>query len=326
MVPPDDISSCGLGLGANMVRDIRVGLAGAFNFAVGEGLVITNPVSKTIPPRAPLSCANPLTLAEAWAFVSVRDKSWYGDAFTLNLQTGLRPGELFALIWDDFDPADKTLRIERACKWSCYLPVGLGTVKSRRSERVIELSEGHVTFLEERRERMKKHIAEMKKGGKWRGEPLVSEWLKRYRSRQSHRYLNAELMFPSRRGNIPLNPTVLRTAFKSLLRIAGLTGERLKIRWYDLRHTHATFLLMLGVPRHEVAARLGHTVMVLDNTYSHSPEGRQRRASSLFLNLIPIDISVNISRPEVQERIKEVAKKCSEDMENSLVKLLGCVT
>jgi integrase len=259
------------------VRFVREQLSAVFNFARRRKLVDGNPVSDSIPPRKGPSRGSSLTLGESWAVVSVCDRSWYGPAFTFNLQTGLRPGELIGLIWDDISQVEKMLRIERACKW---LPDGtrcLGDVKRPRSERVIELSDDHIIFLEEHRERLRRHAAEMKKSGRWRGEPEVTEWLMRNRPRQSHLYRERELVFPSRTGQLPGYFPPHR-AFKSLLKLAGLTGDRLKLRWYDLRHTHATILLSLGMPRHEVAERLGHTVRTLDNIYSHTLLGRQRRA------------------------------------------------
>lgn len=322
MTPRAKENHYGRGLSAGTIRRVRENLAALFNFARRSKLVEVNPVSDSIPPRKGPPRGSSLTVEEAWALVSVSDRSWYGSAFTFGLQTGLRPGELMGLIWDDIDPVGRTLRIERACKWLLDGTRRLGDVKRTRSERVIELSDEHIHFLEEHRERMGRHAAEQKKRGRWRGEPEVSEWLMRNRPRQSHLYRDKELVFPSRTGELPKYYPPHR-AFKFLLRAAGLTGDRLKLRWYDLRHTHATVLLTLAEPRHEVAARLGHTVRTLDNIYSHTLPGRQRRASSLFLSIIPIKVTAPVSRDEILERIKQTAANYREDLESSLIKLVG---
>lgn len=41
---------------------------------------------------------------------------------------------------------------------------------------------------------------------------------------------------------------------------------------HGMRHSNATFLLSTGMPKKDVAKRLGHTPEVLDRTYTHSSE------------------------------------------------------
>lgn len=53
-----------------------------------------------------------------------------------------------------------------------------------------------------------------------------------------------------------------------------------KIRAYDLRHAHATFLLALGVHPKVVQERLGHSrIQVTMDTYSHVLPGLQEEAT-----------------------------------------------
>lgn len=65
-------------------------------------------------------------------------------------------------------------------------------------------------------------------------------------------------------------PSTQKTA---AMRRAGLRtvwpdGQRDKLRPYDLRHVHATALLVQGVPPTRVAVRLGHSVQMLFSTYA----------------------------------------------------------
>jgi integrase len=59
------------------------------------------------------------------------------------------------------------------------------------------------------------------------------------------------------------------------------------IRLHDLRHTHATLLLLAGVPVHVVSERLGHASPVITmQVYAHVLPGSQREAAELFASLI----------------------------------------
>lgn len=59
------------------------------------------------------------------------------------------------------------------------------------------------------------------------------------------------------------------------------------IRLHDLRHTHATILLLAGVPVHVVSQRLGHASPVVTMTvYAHVLPGNQHEAATLFARLV----------------------------------------
>lgn len=309
----------GLGLATTTVRRLRGMLSTAFSHAVALRLINENPVKGTKIPRSPLSSANPFTLEEVWAVVSVKDHFYYGDAFLFQLQTGLRPEELMALIWDDIDFSDGTLRIERACKWINSSFRGFGKVKSIRSARVIELAPEQLDFLKDRLDKQRGKAAEAKRAGTAYGEPEMEEWLRRERSNQRHMYSNTKLIFPTSEGRVP-SMSAPRGNFKSILRRAGFSGSRLRLRWYDLRHTHATYLLTLGIPDHEVAARLGHTVQMLNDTYAHVLPARQRRASRLITSLIPINAVDKPSKEEILSRVKRLSTETKEELEAALMR------
>lgn len=53
-------------------------------------------------------------------------------------------------------------------------------------------------------------------------------------------------------------------------------------RPYDLRHGHATHLLVLGVPQTDIARRLGHSLAVLQSTYAHRINDMEDRSNRLI--------------------------------------------
>lgn len=59
-----------------------------------------------------------------------------------------------------------------------------------------------------------------------------------------------------------------------------------RTRIHDLRHPHATLLLLAGVPVHVVAARLGDDPATVLRVYSHLLPSTQREAAAKFETII----------------------------------------
>jgi len=95
-------------------------------------------------------------------------------------------------------------------------------------------------------------------------------------------YQDEDLVCAQEDGSI-WKPDTLTTGFRRLAKKAGLKG----IRLHDLRHSHATQLLMQGVHPKVVSERLGHsTVGITLDIYSHVLPGLQEDAAKkLHLSL-----------------------------------------
>lgn len=279
--------SGGLGLSPRTVGLIKHLLVSIFQYAVDNRLLAEHPVTNVKIPSGGDSSATSLTVEEANAFVSVKDQVWFGNAFVFQLHTGLRNQELLALIWDDVDFQNGTLRVERACKWINGNCVEIGCTKTGRSNRVIELEAEQLELLQLQLNKQQAVISRYNEMNVEYGEEKIADWIKKYRSRVAHLYTKTNLIFPARAGNVPSVSTP-RREFKMMLRSAGLTDRETNIRWYDLRHTHASILLTAGVPEHEVAERLGHSTETLRTYYTHVLNNRRRIASRVIANLIRI--------------------------------------
>jgi integrase len=74
-----------------------------------------------------------------------------------------------------------------------------------------------------------------------------------------------------------------RQAFERFVKKQALP----KIRFHDLRHTHATLLLKAGVPVKVVSERLGHANAAFTMTvYQHVLPGMQADAARTFSRLL----------------------------------------
>jgi integrase len=244
------------GLGKNTVRLIRATLSVMLADAVDDGLLRTNPArdvgghrkradtmslaerQKKIRPlsREQLAALLAVTLDRVASVERMQIdedsteehqnvlRAARRDAalFMTLADTGVRPGEVLGLRWDDFDSATRAMRIERA--------ISLRAVKPTKTEesRTVDLTQ-RLTDAMNRWQAICEADA-LAAGGD------VVPWI-----------------FPSE-ANTPLEAAALYRRFRSLLSRAGLPRFRL----YDLRHTFATHLLELGAPITYVAAQLGH--------------------------------------------------------------------
>ena len=77
----------------------------------------------------------------------------------------------------------------------------------------------------------------------------------------------------------PLLPTTVTHGFKKIVRKLGLD----RLRFHDLRHTHATVMLLQGVHPKVVQERLGHSKMSTTmDIYSHVVPSMQKEAVKRF--------------------------------------------
>jgi integrase len=167
------------------------------------------------------------------------------------LATGARRGEILALRWRNLDLDAGTLRIERSLE---HTKDGLRfkTPKSGKSRAVV-LPASAVEELH----RLKRERAEelLKLGVRLDGESLVC----------------------ARADGQPMLPTSLTHEFA---KIAGRVPGVPRVRFHDLRHSHATLLLGAGVHPKVAQERLGHaSIGITMDLYSHASETMQAEAA-----------------------------------------------
>ncbi len=165
----------------------------------------------------------------------------------------MRRGEILALRWSDLSPDYSQLQVVRTLQ-----PTRLGLIyeepKSARSRRTILLPDFIQPYLVRHRadQERRREVAEL-----WEENGLVFD-----------------------RGNgRPRNPDTLSAGWSRFVRRLGLPG----LRFHDLRHAHATLLLLQGVHPKVVSERLGHaSVGITLDTYSHVLPSLQSQAVEAF--------------------------------------------
>ena len=80
-----------------------------------------------------------------------------------------------------------------------------------------------------------------------------------------------------------MTPSVFSQRFNRLAAAAGVP----RIRFHDLRHTHATLLLLAGTHPKVVQERLGHANITMTlQIYSHVIPAMQEEAVAKFASLV----------------------------------------
>jgi integrase len=192
-----------------------------------------------------------LTVDEAKRLLSAVAGQRFELIYRLTLSLGLRRGEVLGLRWQDVDLTGRTLHITMALQ-RYQGKLHLAPTKTQASTRCLPLPDLFIAALQAHRtaQALERAAAE-------------TDWIEH------------DLVFPSQRGT-PTEPRNLIRHFKRALSVAGLPET---IRFHDLRHSCATFLIAQGVHPRVVMEILGHSqISVTMNTYGHVLPESQRDA------------------------------------------------
>jgi len=210
------------------IKLTRITMNLLFDDAVENGLIVKNPVTKTVkctqgeesPER------NAITREEQSLFFNAIRKSGYYAQFALVLQTGLRVGELSGLKWSDIDFENKRINV---CRTMTYRDKQwrVNTPKSKAGFREVPLTEEALRIL--------KGVKEKRSGL-----DVIPM--------QYH-----DTVFLSKNG-IPILPTTYNNALRSICKRTGIP----QISMHILRHTFATRCIEAGMQPKTLQEILGH--------------------------------------------------------------------
>lgn len=224
-------------------------LRAALNRAVKLGRLARNVCDAVDVPTVPKVEIKPLDEIQAAALLKAAEGGRFEALFMLAVTSGLRQGELFGLKWEDVDFEQNALSV-RNTLIEVKGKLSIGPPKSRAGTRTVRIPQIAVNALLDHRRRM---LAEGHAGSGFVFVDSCGHWL--------------------RKSNFT------RNVFKPLLAAAGLPD----IRFHDLRHTHASLLLLAGESAKVMQERLGHSQISLTmNTYAHVlPAAHQATADRL---------------------------------------------
>ncbi len=219
-------------------RTLRLALGDAVNV---ERLIASNPAERAKRPRvARHEAVKVWNVEQLHIFLAAAETHRLYAFYRLAAYTGARRGELLYLRWADLALDEHAVTFAGSESVVEGRRVE-GTTKGDRS-RVVSIDAETVSILREHRTRQ---VAERLRAG--------SLWT------------DTGHVFATETGGL-LSPDTPTQLMPKLVRAAGLPHARL----HDLRHLHATTLLLAGAPVHVVASRLGHADAAITlRVYAH---------------------------------------------------------
>lgn len=237
------------GLSNSTVRGIHMMLHNALDRAVKEKLILTNPTENCIIPKIEKQEMKILHPDHIRAYLDAAERRGVLPMFYLELVTGLRKGEITALLWSDLDAKNKTISVSKQYIKNPNGELTLSRPKTETSVRKVSIPQEAVDLL-------------MVEHGKHPENPY---------------------MFPSPATGEMYYPDSVVNLHKKILKDAGLPH----IRFHDLRHTFATLALQNGVDVKTVSSMLGHYDAGFTlRTYTHATRQMQQKAAEKMGNFM----------------------------------------
>ena len=237
------------GLSNATVRGIHMMLHNALDRAVKERLILRNPTEDCIIPKIQKQEMKILHPEDMKAYLEAADKRGVLPMFYLELVTGIRKGELAALLWSDLDEERRTISVSKQAVGDRNRNVTISRPKTENSVRKISIPQSAIELL-----------------------------------RQEHeKHPDNPWMFPSPKTGEMYHPDSIAKLHEKILRDTGLEH----IRFHDLRHTFATMALQNGVDVKTVSSMLGHYDAGFTlRTYTHATRQMQEQAAEKMENFM----------------------------------------
>ena len=230
------------GLSGTYVHGVHVMLHNCLNRAVKERLLVRNPADDVIVPKIDKKEMKILPPEQVKAYLKAASARGILPLFYLELTSGLRKGEIAALLWSDLDVENCTLSVTKQLMSSRDGELKITQPKTATSVRLISLPQETVELLKEEHSKHPLNI----------------------------------YMFPSPRTGGMYHPDSIVKLHEKILNDAGIEH----LRFHDLRHSFATYALQSGADVKTLSCMLGHySAGFTLNTYCHATRDMQADAA-----------------------------------------------
>ena len=232
---------------------VKVILTDMFSRAIEDDLMVKNPAKGVKLYQDKISSARALTIGEQDVFFEFCKNTFYDNLFNVAVNTGLRPGELFALTIKDINFEQKYIDVNKTLVYQKYLDDECKTFhleppKTKQSYRHVPINSTCIDYL-------KRQVA-------------LKEIVSSRRPKMQTDYLFVT------RFNTPLNSVIYSDAIRSVIRRINETRNPKNqfdfFSGHTFRHTFATRCLEAGIQPKVVQSYLGHaTLKMTMDLYTH---------------------------------------------------------
>lgn len=221
------------GLSGTYVHGVHVMLHNCLNRAVKERLIVRNPADDVIVPKIDKKEMKILPPKQVKAYLKAASARGVLPLFYLELTSGLRKGEIAALLWSDLDAENCTLSVTKQLVSSRNGELKITQPKTATFVRLISLPQETVELLKEEHAKHPLNI----------------------------------YMFPSPRIGGMYHPDSIVKLHEKILNDAGIEH----LHFHDLRHSFATYALQSRADVKTLSCMLGHySAGFTLNTYCHA--------------------------------------------------------
>jgi integrase len=252
------------GYAASTIRQMRsVGIR-AERRARRSGLTGRQPFELAEMPRgAAVRRSKSLTTAQLGALLALELTPWWRAWIVTAVQTGLRPGELAGLRWQDYDAAPAEIRVRKSLKRGPGGRMVLADLKTEASKRTVAVPAMTRAVLDVHRRAQA--AARLAVGPAWHDLGLV-------------------FCGPSGSG---MSDQAIGSQFRQLCGLAGI-GEDWTLR--ETRHTFVSMLSDAGVEIEQIADAVGHiNSRVTQVVYRHQLADKVSQTAEAMDRILPPD-------------------------------------
>lgn len=246
------------GLSSRSLTKYHVMLHGIFKRAVRDRVILHNPCADTELPKVAPRKVRILT-PEEFERLLAEIPERFNDLVRTDIETGLRWGELVALRPRHVDFLRRLLSVEETV-------VEVSKRNSPTGERMV--------------------FKPYPKDDEFRTLRVSQDLLDLLARRIERMGLGRDdLLFPStqQRGDVPLSRNTFRTRY--WLPALARAGIDFQVRFHDLRHAHASWLLAGGADLKAVMERLGHAQIQTTQKYLHTLPDADDKALDAFIRV-----------------------------------------